>query len=67
MPLNEPITPGVVDWTGENPGILLKNEDGSFAAMALFFGSFGRQLVRGRCCFCMQRQIRSKARLRLPM
>jgi|TARA_B110000967_G_scaffold168404_1_gene177340 hypothetical protein len=37
MPLNEPITPGVVDWTGENPGILLKNEDGSFAAMALFF------------------------------
>lgn len=37
MPLNEPITPGVVDWTGENPGILLKNKDGSFAAMALFF------------------------------
>jgi hypothetical protein len=37
MPLAEPITPGVVDWTGENPGILLKNDDGSFAAMALFF------------------------------
>ncbi|WP_166417140.1 hypothetical protein [Cochlodiniinecator piscidefendens] len=37
MPLSEPITPGVVDWTGENPGILLKNADGSFAAMALFF------------------------------
>ena len=37
MPLSEPITPGTVDWTGENPGILLKNEDGSFAAMALFF------------------------------
>jgi hypothetical protein len=37
MPLSEPITPGVVDWTGENPGILLKNDDGSFAAMALFF------------------------------
>ena len=37
MPLNDPITPGVVDWTGENPGILLKNGDGSFAAMALFF------------------------------
>jgi hypothetical protein len=37
MPLNEPITPGVVDWTGENPGILLKNPDGSFSAMALFF------------------------------
>ena len=37
MPLTEPVTPGVVDWTGENPGILLKKPDGSFAAMALFF------------------------------
>ncbi len=37
MPLNEPITPGVVDWTGENPGILLKDDDGNFTAMALFF------------------------------
>ena len=37
MPLAQPITPGVVDWTGENPGILLKNDDGSFSAMALFF------------------------------
>ena len=37
MPLSEPITPGVVDWTGENPGILLKNDDGTFSAMALFF------------------------------
>ncbi len=37
MPLETPITPGAVDWTGENPGILLKNADGSFSAMALFF------------------------------
>ena len=37
MPLAQPITPGVVDWTGENPGIILKNDDDSFAAMALFF------------------------------
>ena len=37
MPLSEPITPGVVDWSGENPGILLKNDDDSFSAMALFF------------------------------
>ena len=37
MPLSEPITPGVVDWTGENPGILLKDENGDFSAMALFF------------------------------
>lgn len=37
MPLDEPITPGRVDWTGENPGILLKRPDGTFSAMALFF------------------------------
>ena len=38
MPLDQPITPGRVDWTGENPGILLKEaEDGPFSAMALFF------------------------------
>ncbi len=37
MPLDQPITPGIVDWTGENPGILLKNDDDSFAAMVLFF------------------------------
>lgn len=37
MPLSEPITPGIVDWTGENPGILLKDDQGNFTAMALFF------------------------------
>lgn len=37
MPLTNPITPGVVDWTGENPGIMLKDPDGKFSAMALFF------------------------------
>ena len=37
MPLAQPITLGTVDWTGENPGILLKRDDGSFSAMALFF------------------------------
>ena len=37
MPLNEPITPGVIDWTGENPGILLQDDNGDFSALALFF------------------------------
>jgi len=37
MPLPNPVTPGSVDWTGENPGILLKDEKGNFSAMALFF------------------------------
>ena len=33
-----PIAAGHVDWTGENPGILLKEApDGPFSAMALFF------------------------------
>ena len=37
MPLSEPVTPGIVDWTGENPGILLKDTDGNFSALALLF------------------------------
>lgn len=37
MPLDKPVTPGMVDWTGENPGILLKDGNGDFSAMALFF------------------------------
>ena len=38
MPLATPIHPGKVDWTGENPGILLKETaDGPWSAMALFF------------------------------
>jgi hypothetical protein len=38
LPLEQSITPGRVNWTGENPGILLKErEDGPFTAMALFF------------------------------
>jgi hypothetical protein len=37
MPLETPITPGTVDWTGENPGIILKAPDGGVCAVALFF------------------------------
>lgn len=37
MHLDTPITPGRVDWTGENPGILLKDDKDDFSAMALFF------------------------------
>ncbi len=38
MPLDTPIHPGEVVWTGENPGILFKTDpDGPFTAMALFF------------------------------
>ena len=38
MPLPSPIHPGQVVWTGENPGILLKEDpEGPFSAIALFF------------------------------
>jgi hypothetical protein len=38
MPIKPAINPGTVDWSGENPGILLKTDaDGPFTAMALFF------------------------------
>ena len=38
MPIAPAINPGKVDWSGENPGILLKEDpDGPWSAMALFF------------------------------
>ena len=38
MPIAPAINPGKIDWSGENPGILLKEDpDGPFSAMALFF------------------------------
>src|SRR4051794_9453462 len=38
MPIGVPISPGQLDWTGENPGIMLKDsEEGPWTALALFF------------------------------
>jgi len=48
MPLNRPIHPGRVAWTGENPGILLKKDtDGPLSAVALFFRIFWSPKGRG--------------------
>ncbi len=48
MPLEHPIHPGRVVWTGENPGILLKQDpDGPWSAMALFFRIFWSPAGRG--------------------
>ena len=48
MPLSSPIHPGEVVWTGENPGILLKeNPDGPFSAIALFFRIYVSPAGRG--------------------
>ena len=36
--LDQPITPGVVDWSGENPGMYLKlEESGPFTCLVSFF------------------------------
>lgn len=38
MPLPEPLNPGTIFWTGDNPGIMLKErDDGPWSALALFF------------------------------
>ncbi|MCY4542683.1 MAG: hypothetical protein OXB95_09890 [Rhodobacteraceae bacterium] len=37
MPLDLHSFPGTVDWSGDNPGILLKDSSGNFSAMSLFF------------------------------
>ena len=48
MPITPPLNPGKVDWTGENPGILLRDgPDGPFTAMALFFRIVYSPMGRG--------------------
>jgi hypothetical protein len=38
MAMRQPINPGKVDWSGENPGIYLKHTaEGPYCALALFF------------------------------
>ena len=48
MPLKPPIHPGRVIWSGENPGILLKQDpDGPLSAVGLFFRIFYSPEGRG--------------------
>ena len=55
MPLNTPIHPGRVAWTGENPGILLKEDpDGPWSSMALFFRIFWSPKGRGTALLLYQ-------------
>ena len=38
MPIKPNVRPGAVDWTGENPGMLLKTDpDGDWSVLMLFF------------------------------
>lgn len=47
MPLAQSFTPGRVDWTGENPGIVLVDAAGKPTAMALFFRIVWSPVGRG--------------------
>ena len=48
MPLESPIHPGKIVWTGENPGIFLKEDPkGPLSALALFFRIFYSPAGRG--------------------
>lgn len=35
--MNSPVNPGHVEWSGENPGIYLKDESGAWQALAVYF------------------------------
>ena len=55
MPLDSPIHPGRVAWTGENPGILLKQDpDGPWTSIALFFRVFWSPAGRGTALLLYQ-------------
>lgn len=55
MPLEPPIHPGTVVWTGENPGILLKEDpDGPLSAVALFFRIFYSPHGRGTALLLLE-------------
>ena len=52
MPLATPVNPGKIWWSGDNPGILLKeSEDGPFTALALFFRTVFTPAGRGHALF----------------
>ena len=52
MPLSEPVNPGKIWWSGDNPGILLKEtEDGPWTALALFFRTVFTPEGRGHALF----------------
>jgi hypothetical protein len=49
-----PVNPGTVDWSGENPGIYLKEkEDGGWVALATFFRVVTSEFGRGLGIVCL--------------
>ena len=52
MPLSTPVNPGKIWWSGDNPGMLLKeSEDGPWTAMILFFRIVYTPAGRGNALF----------------
>ncbi len=52
MPLSTPVNPGKIWWSGDNPGMLLKeSEDGPWTAMTLFFRIVYTPVGRGNALF----------------
>ena len=52
MPLSTPVNPGKIWWSGDNPGMLLKeSEDGPWTAMTLFFRIVYTPAGRGNALF----------------
>lgn len=61
MPLSSPINPGNIDWSGENPGILLKEDpDGPWSAMALFFRIVYSPAGRGHALLLYEAPMRAE-------
>lgn len=49
-----PVNPGTVDWSGENPGIYLKDrEDGGWLALSVFFRVVTSSFGRGHGIVCL--------------
>ena len=42
-----PVNPGKVEWSGENPGIYLKDDDGNWKTLSVFFKVVTSPLGRG--------------------
>ena len=55
MPIKPNVRTGNVDWTGENPGMLLKTDPaGDWSVLMLFSGLFGHRLVQVTFYCCMK-------------
>jgi hypothetical protein len=62
MPIKPNVRTGGVDWTGENPGMLLKTDPaGDWSVLMLFSGSFGRLLALAIFCCCMKTRAKTLA------